>query len=275
MALCTAAVAVGAWLMVTPFILKYRAELKLAEADALQSTVAQIQNLEQIKGQISDATGTWLNIQGECARTVATAKEVADGMAAEAKNFMEFMQRANDSEKATLRLEVDKMKRMEGEWLQVEVRTLDHVYALHRAGQQSGQPSLAQQLAQFQHACRDAARRVGLAPYEPEPGEPFDPQKHQAADPNVQPGPESRIAQTVATGYTFQGQLLRPALVLLAAAESTPVAQVQEAIAAAPEEQMTAPVEAPSAPTTPPPEVTASDAKPARADIDLQPDLGI
>ena len=44
----------------------------------------------------------------------------------------EFLAKANDSEKGFLRLEVDKLKRAEGEWLQTLVRILDHVNALHQ-----------------------------------------------------------------------------------------------------------------------------------------------
>ena len=61
-------------------------------------------------------------------------------MAAEAKAFTEFMQKANDSEKAMLRLETDKLKRAESEWVHVLVRMLDHVYALHIGAMRSGQP---------------------------------------------------------------------------------------------------------------------------------------
>jgi molecular chaperone GrpE (heat shock protein) len=262
--------------MVTPFILKYRAELKLAEADVLQSTVAQIQNLEQIKSQIVESTLSWSNIQGECARTVATAKEVADGMAMEAKNFTEFMQKANDSEKATLRLEVDKLRRMEGEWLQVQVRTLDHVYALYLAGQQSGQPHLAQQLAQFQHACRDAARRMGLVAFGPEVGDVFDPQLHQVADGATSAGPDARIGQVVATGFTYQGQFLRPAVVVLAAPASPEPVEAVATPAAAPVEMVDTPAPEPAAS----PEDSEVPASPRaktkkRPDPSLQPDLPI
>lgn len=215
MALCVAAVALGAWLMVTPFILQHRSELKLAEADKLQSTVAQIRNLEQINTQIAEATDLWQHLRGECANTVNTAKEVAEGMATEAKAFTEFMQKANDSEKATLRLEVDKLRRLERDWVEVLVRTLDHVYALYTAGVSSGQANLIQQFTNFQNACREAARRIGLVPFGAEPGEAFDPNAHQLPDPNLKASPGMPIARTLATGYRYQGQLIRSALVLL------------------------------------------------------------
>lgn len=218
MALCTAAVALGAWLLATPFIMQHRAALKLAEADALRSTVAQIQNLEKIKQQIADATGAWMNIQGECARTVQTAREVADGMAAEARAFTDFLRQANDTEKATLRLEADKLRRQEQDWLQLNVRLLDQVFALYTAACQSGQPHLAEQIGLFQNVCRDLARRVGLNAFAPEPGAAFDSQMHQAHEvPGAVPA-GAVIQQTLAPGYTYQGRVLRPALVKVAAA---------------------------------------------------------
>src|SRR5207245_9616273 len=96
------------------------------------------------------------------ATTVGTARQIAERMASEAKAFSDFMQKASDAEKGHLRLEVEKLRRSEGEWLQVLVLTLDHVYALLLAGRRSGQQNIIQQLTTFQHACRDVARKVGL-----------------------------------------------------------------------------------------------------------------
>ena len=131
------------------------------------------------------------------------------------KDFIAFMQKANDSEKATLRLEVDKLRRTESDWLQVIVRMLDHTYALYQAAVNSGQPHLVQQLGNFQFALRDAARRIGLAPFVPAPNEPFDPKMHQPADEKSKPEPGAVVVETIATGFTYQGQMLRPALVAL------------------------------------------------------------
>src|SRR5260221_405827 len=132
----------------------------------------------------------------------------------EARGFAEFLRKANDSEKANLRLEVEKLRRTEGEWLQVVVRMMDHVYALYSAGAKSGQVELVQQLANFQNACRDVARRPGLLAFVATPGETYNPQVHLNAVEGVEPPPEARVTDTVATGYTYQGQLLRKALVV-------------------------------------------------------------
>jgi len=90
---------------------------------------------------------------------------------------------------------------------------LDHVYALHQAGLHSGQPVLIEQLGNFQSACRDATRRLGLVPFEAKPDEPFNDTSHQLADPETKPQVGACVAETIATGYTFRGQLLRPPLV--------------------------------------------------------------
>jgi hypothetical protein len=58
-------------------------------------------------------------------------------------------------------------------------------------------------------------------PFEPNPNEAFDAEKHQVADDQAAPAPDARIAQALATGYTFQGRLLRRSLVAVVA--DTPV----------------------------------------------------
>lgn len=237
-ALVLAAAAIGAWLLVTPFILQYRAQLQIADAESFGSAVTQMEHLQKIQAAITGATAMWQNVQLESARTVNTAKEVADGMAHEAKTFMEFMQKANDSEKAALRVDVDKRQRMELEWLQVTVRILDHVFALNQAAVQSGQPGLIENLNQFQFACRDAARRVGLAVVEVQPGEAFNPEIHQLPDGAPAPA-DAKVGRVLAIGYTWQGRLLRPVVVTLSDAVSMTLPQPAEA-AAAPEGQVVA-----------------------------------
>jgi molecular chaperone GrpE (heat shock protein) len=136
-------------------------------------------------------------------------------MSEEVRQFSEFLQKMNDNEKAALRLEVEKFHRGEAEWLQVLVRILDHIFALHAAAVHSHQPQLTEQITHFQNACRGVARRVGVAPFVAEPDEPFNPERHQALDAKVKPPANAMVAETVGVGYTFQGRLLRPALVRL------------------------------------------------------------
>ncbi|HVV00360.1 MAG TPA: nucleotide exchange factor GrpE [Verrucomicrobiae bacterium] len=211
-------VAGGALLMVTPFLLEYRIGSRLAESAALADAVSQIKNLEQITTQIAGATSQWQSVQEQADKTTGVAREIAQRITDEARAVTEALQKSNDAEKAALRLEVEKLRRAETEWLQVLVRTLDHVYALHQGGVRSGQPNLIQQLENFQNACRDAARRVGVTPFVAEKAEPFDPRKHEPVSSNgtAPPASGAPVIETVAAGYTFQGKLIRPALVRVA-----------------------------------------------------------
>ncbi len=213
--MAVACMALGALVGVLPFVLEYRSASKLAESGALTSVVAQLENLEIVAHRIGEATAQWQTVHEYAEKTSAAAKEIADRMGAELQEFTAFMERANDSEKATLKLEAEKLRRTESEWLQVLVRVMDHIYALHQAAARSSQPKVAEQLTRFQNACRDAARRIGLTPFEAAPDEPFDSQRHQIVDGDSQPQTEGVVADTLATGYTFQGRLIRPALVRL------------------------------------------------------------
>ncbi len=213
-------VAVGAWLSIIPFQEEFRMAAKLAESESLTTAATQIKNFQNVGEQIALATAQWQVVQEHCAKAVTAAGAVQEKMTAEMKDFTEFLTKANDSEKAHLRLEADKLRRGERDSLQILVHLLDQVYALHQAGARSGQPGLADQLTLFQNACRDIVRRIGLTPFAATPDEAFDPELHQLADPEAKLSADSLIAHTVATGYNFQGQLIRPALVAIKPAEA-------------------------------------------------------
>src|SRR5947207_10855119 len=171
---CSGCVALGAVLGVTPYLLQYRAAMKLTEADRLTKAVLQIENLEIIGRQITHATAGWQTAHEHATQSVEAARGIAEGITAEARAFSEFLKKANDTEKNHLRLEVDKLRRAENEWLQILVRILDHIFAIYQAAVRAGQASLVEQLGLFQNACRDIARRVGLVPFVAIPGEPYD-----------------------------------------------------------------------------------------------------
>ncbi|MBI4662754.1 MAG: nucleotide exchange factor GrpE [Verrucomicrobia bacterium] len=212
---CLAAVALGAWICILPFLREHQASVQMAEADVLAGAVAQLQNIEQVKTQIANTTAQWQFIQDESKQTVNAAKELAERMKSEVREFHAVLEKVNETEKAHLRLEVEKLRRAEGDWLQVVVRILDHIYALNHAAARSGQPGLISQLGQFQLACRDAARRVGLVPFAPARHDAFNPKMHQLADDKIQARPDAQITETLATGYSFQGHLIRKAVVSL------------------------------------------------------------
>ncbi|HEY1661007.1 MAG TPA: nucleotide exchange factor GrpE [Verrucomicrobiae bacterium] len=224
----SACVGLGAILACLPFIFDYRVASRSVDASALGSVAEKIQNLEKLAAQISGATNEWMNAQTQAEKTSVFAKEIADGMAGEVQRFSAFMQKMNESEKASLRLEVDKLRRSEAEWLQVLVRILDHTFLLHAAAVRSGQPKVADQIANFQNACRDTARRIGLTPFTAEPGEPFDPPKHQDVDGKAQAVDGGVVAETVGAGFNFQGKLLRPALVRVKSPNAEPEATPEE-----------------------------------------------
>jgi Tfp pilus assembly major pilin PilA len=202
-----------------PFFLEYNAAKKLVEVNAVVGVAEKLADLEKYSAQIAAATGQWAMVQestkGNAEKTVTAAKEIAERMATEIKEFNEFQVKLNDTEKSALRLEVDKLRRGEAEWLQVVVRILDHIFALHNAAVRSGQPEVASQVGQFQLACRDAARRVGLTPFVAEPGAAFDAKQHRAHGVE-NPPTDALVAETLAPGLTFQGRLVRPVLVHLA-----------------------------------------------------------
>ena len=217
-----ACTALGATLGVWPFVLDHRAVLKQLDVAALGSTAEKLQNLEQVAKQISAASNEWQNAHLQAEKASGAAREITERITTEARGFMDFLQKANDSEKATLRLEVEKLRRAEADWLQVLVRVLDHVHALHAGAVRSGQAKLIEQLQQFQSACHDAVRRVGLVPFGAAPGEMFDAQRHRT--PNGEPpAAETVVAETMAAGFTYQGRIIRHAFVRPDDGEAKPV----------------------------------------------------
>src|ERR1035437_2572 len=171
----------GALLSITPFLIEYDALVKVTEAGGLTTVVSQLKNIEGIAGQISGATSQWQDVQCSAEKTANAAREIGDRMTSEVKAFTEFMQRANDTEKANLRLEVDKLRRAEGDWIQVLVRMMDHVFALHHGA---------------------LPRRGGLTHCAANGADPFDAQRHQLIEEGAKAPPDAVVSDTVAAGYT-------------------------------------------------------------------------
>ena len=221
---CAVCVFLAAILGITPYLLEYRAVIKygalmkLIETSSLTAATEKIQNLESCVAQIGAATDHLQTAQAQADKTALLAQQITERMTQEVKEFSEFMLKASDGEKATLRLEVEKLRRSEHEWLQVLVFMLDHTFALNKAAERSGQENLIKQLAHFQNSCRDAARRMGLIPILATPGEAFDAQKHQLAEGET--AGSGVISEVMASGYSFQSKLIRPVLVKLQGAEA-------------------------------------------------------
>ena len=207
-------VAGAAGSFIFPFARRNSDEQALAQARLLAEATSQLQKIDQVASQIVGATNQWREYQEQASETATAARGVAESMSAEARSFTEFLQKANDTERAHLRLEVEKLRRAEAEWLQIVVHILDHVFAVFQAAHRAGQPALAEQMSQFQNSCREAARRIGLVATLGKAGDPFDPNLHKLVD-NAAPNGNAIVAETLATGYTFQGQIIRRPLVAL------------------------------------------------------------
>ena len=212
---CFACVAAGAWVMVLPFLKEFQAQADLTEAKELASSVEKISSVDVIAKQIENATEQWLHVEDRANEINAASREIAGKINAEAREFTEFLQKANDTEKNHLRLEVDKLNRTQVDWVKVVTGMLDHVFALNQAGRQSGKEALIKQLNHFQAACRDVARRVGVVTHEPKPEDGFDAEKHQLRDPEAEPEAGAKIIGIAAQGVTHQGQVLRKAVVVI------------------------------------------------------------
>ena len=233
-----AAVALGAWILIQPFLKDQDIEGQLEELHRLGDTVKQINKIEDAADRIGRASTNWHGVQTEAGKTLEAVQAISDRMSSEAQQFAQFIQRQNDTEKATLRLETEKLRRSEGEWLQVTMRMLDHVFALFAAAQRSGQQNVIAQIGQFQGMCLDSARRVGLVPFAGQAGEPFNAAAHRTVDGNA-PAPGAVVMETMAAGFSFQGQMIRAAIVntgtpaqfnAAVAAQSEPESNVAESV---------------------------------------------
>lgn len=230
MAICVVS---GGILSVLPFMFDAKASLRMDELDSLAVSTRQIKDVQKVVDTISTATAQWMTVQEHSERSVDAAQKISDDMTAEARRFSEFMAQSNDREKGTLKLENEKLKRGEADWLQVLVMMLDHVFALHQAALRSGKDNVAEQLTSFQAACLDAARRVGLSQFAAQAGDAFDAERHQWVQGDSEPPADGKVAMTVAAGYTMQGQQIRRAVVELegATAEVSEEASVVESSA--------------------------------------------
>jgi molecular chaperone GrpE (heat shock protein) len=186
----------------------------LVQAKILAQTSHKLQQFDQLAAQITGATSQWREYHEQSSQNTAATKAVAESISAEAQKTAELLQKTNDVEKGNLRLEVEKLRRAEAEWIQIVVFILDHVFALFQAANRSAQPAFMEQMGLFQNSCRDAARRIGLVATLVKAGDPYDPNLHKLVE-NVTPNGNSIVAETLATGYTFQGQIIRRPLVAL------------------------------------------------------------
>ena len=110
LAACVACVAIGALLGIAPFIMDYRAQVRLAESDGLAGTVDQIRGLQTIAAAVASATGKWQGVHEQASNAVDSARqaEPADPVAqAPVRNDLMLASRiaSSDYESAIAQLE--------------------------------------------------------------------------------------------------------------------------------------------------------------------------
>lgn len=210
--------ALGSWSFLTPFLRRNQDAQDLSHVQLLADANTQFQKMDELAQHIESATNHWLDLQRLTGQSVASAGQIAERMAAETKAFADTMQRASDMERNHLRVEVEKLRRAEADRLQVVVHMLDHIFALFQAARLSNNAGLVEQIGQFQNACRDAARRIGLVQTDVETGQAFDAKVHQLPE-KVTPAENAHIAETLVAGYTYQGRILRRPVVALKEAQ--------------------------------------------------------
>lgn len=202
----------GAGFAVAPFYFEYRAEAKAVEIAQLTTVAKEIGKMEAVAQQIADASESWASVQSTSEQTAKLAEEIASGMAATVKDHDEFMANANTEELNTLKLEVNKLRRVEADWANTLVGVLDLVYRLEQSAQASGKEQFIQTMTQFQGQCREVGRRVGLVAFEAEKGAAFNPDEHALPE-GEQAGDNASVTQTRLPGFRLQGKLVRKPLV--------------------------------------------------------------
>ena len=202
----------GAGFAVAPFYFEYRAEAKAVEIAQLTTVAKEIAKMESVAQQIADASENWASVQSTSEQTAKLAEEIASGMAVTVKDHDEFMAKANTEELNTLKLEVNKLRRVEADWANTLVGVLDLVYRLEQSAQASGKEQFIQTMTQFQGQCREVARRVGLVAFEAEKGAAFNPDEHALPE-GEQAGDNASVTQTRLPGFRLQGKLVRKPLV--------------------------------------------------------------
>lgn len=212
-ALAAFAVFSGCAFLIIPFILEYKAAVKLEESEKFISTVEKIQKLEEVSKQITSATNYWQAAQAEAVKIVEAAGKIQQEVARQTREFSEFMARATDIEKASLRIEVQKLEQLHNDNVQVIMKLLDQVYALYRAALASGNQRIIEQISLFQMNCRQIAEKIGLIAFDGKSGEKFDSERHINVDRSATTPKGAVISGPIAPGYTYQTKMIRQALV--------------------------------------------------------------
>lgn len=210
----TLLVASGAWIAVTPWIMEQRSKTRLAELDGLKGVEESIQKMNSFSDGVNSALLSLSNVQEIAQASAKRAAEAEEKIAQYGQDFEERFTKAANYEKSALQLEIDKLKRIEKDWVSSASGMLDHILALASAGIHSGKPEIAEQMKRFRAACLEIASHAGIQPYMPAPTELYNPEKH-AVPPNApEPATEAKIARVLAPGFLYLGTLVRKAMIL-------------------------------------------------------------
>jgi molecular chaperone GrpE (heat shock protein) len=116
-----------------------------------------------------------------------------------------------ESVKAT----IERVKQTEAALLPTLIAIYDNIFALASAARRSANRHVAEQIDFCESECRACVERVDLKIIVATSGTPFDAKLHRVINANQTASSSCIVAQTVACGYVFRGQLIRPAGVIL------------------------------------------------------------
>lgn len=211
----------GAWIAVTPWMMEQRSKTKLAELEGLKGVEESIQKMNSFSDGVNSALLSLSNVQEIAQASAQRAAEAEEKIAQYGLDFEERFSKAANYEKSALQLEIDKLKRIEKDWVSSASGMLDHILALASAGIHSGKPEIAEQMKRFRAACLEIASHAGIQPYMPAPTDLYDPEKHAVPPHAPAPAAAARIARVLAPGFLYQGVMTRKAMILTEEMELT------------------------------------------------------
>ena len=203
----------GSGFAIAPFYFEYKAEAKAIEIAQLTTVTKEINKMETVAQQITEASENWEAVQETSAQTAKLAEEIAEGIGASVKEHDAFMAKAGTDELRTLKLEVEKSQQMEKAWANTLVGVLDLVYRLEQSAVASGKENFIETMRQFQGQCREVSRQVGLVAFEAENDSAFDADLHAMPQGEPRPADDAKVSATRLPGFRLQGKLVRKPLV--------------------------------------------------------------
>ncbi|MBO4796113.1 MAG: nucleotide exchange factor GrpE [Verrucomicrobia bacterium] len=204
----------GAWIAILPWFQENKNNAALSQLDGLRSVSECIQQMNTFSAGMNSAIASLANVQKMTEASARAASEAENKIVAHSQDFAERLAQAVNYEKSSFQIEIDKLHRIENDWLSTGIGIMDHVLALTNAGIQSGKPEIIEQMRRFRGACLEFAARAGLQPFLPAPTDTYDPEKHVLPPNTPTPDPSTKISRVLAPGFNYQGQLIRKAMVL-------------------------------------------------------------